>query len=361
MFFSILIPVYNAEEYLVECIESVLAQNGEDYEIVLADDGSTDGSTLICNDYAARFPLIVRAVHHENIGALLTRRKLINLAKGKLCLSLDSDDMLLPGALEIIRKIYAKREFDLALFNAYIDTGNGDSNEKKMFPEIDNEIVQMQKHAVQIATVEERLNSLCYKIYHRDLFDIDLDYSAESYIKYGEDLYQSIPLIDKANIIVYINKPLYYHRKNLLGMSRHDLYKRYKGYVKLYERIEEYMVKWALTDGERMLSYEVQIRKLCNIVVSAWEKTRESSDRKILTDLIEQMYSDGYFVDLYKKTRNGVQPRFASVINKYVQHNRTAQLSRSLAVSRYADSLKKRVSIKRVKAFAVRIKRKIIR
>lgn len=75
LLFSFIVPVYNTSKYLNECIESLLCQKGADYEIVLIDDGSTDGSGEICDSYAKKYPDTVRAIHKENEGLLLTRRR----------------------------------------------------------------------------------------------------------------------------------------------------------------------------------------------------------------------------------------------------------------------------------------------
>ncbi len=96
---SIIIPVYNAEDYLDRCLESVFEQSFPSYEVILVDDGSTDSSPLICDRYSAtdsRF----RTVHKENGGVSSARNAGINLAKGEYLMFVDSDDALLPDALE---------------------------------------------------------------------------------------------------------------------------------------------------------------------------------------------------------------------------------------------------------------------
>ena len=67
--FSLIVPVYRVEAYLPKCIESVLAQTCQDYELLLIDDGSPDGCGKICDDYAAKYPDKLRAIHQPNGGA----------------------------------------------------------------------------------------------------------------------------------------------------------------------------------------------------------------------------------------------------------------------------------------------------
>lgn len=95
---SIIIPVYNAEQYIERCIASILCQDFDSYEVILVDDGSTDASSLICDRYSstdARF----RVLHKANAGVSAARNDGVNLAQGEYLMFVDSDDELLPGAL----------------------------------------------------------------------------------------------------------------------------------------------------------------------------------------------------------------------------------------------------------------------
>ncbi len=96
---SIIIPVYNAEDYLSRCLDSILEQSFPSYEVILVDDGSSDSSGLICDRYSAsdsRF----RTIHKKNGGVSSARNAGINLAKGEYLMFVDSDDALLPDALD---------------------------------------------------------------------------------------------------------------------------------------------------------------------------------------------------------------------------------------------------------------------
>ena len=98
VFFSIIIPVYQVEQYLQECIESVLNQSFQDYEIILIDDGSKDESPLICDAYALKYDFIY-VIHKQNQGLSAARNDGIEKAKGNYVLFLDSDDTLMEEAL----------------------------------------------------------------------------------------------------------------------------------------------------------------------------------------------------------------------------------------------------------------------
>ena len=117
--FSILIPVYNTEDYLEACIESVLNQDFQDYEIVLVDDGSLDRSPEICDCYAKNY-YNIRVIHKKNEGLFLARKTGVENASGQYLLFLDSDDMFRDDALQLLKKCIDTNGSDLILFNASI-------------------------------------------------------------------------------------------------------------------------------------------------------------------------------------------------------------------------------------------------
>lgn len=116
---SIVIPVYNAEEYLDACLSSILSQDMHSYEVILVDDGSTDSSPLICDRYSAtdsRF----RTIHKPNGGVSSARNAGIALAQGEYVMFVDSDDALAPSALSLMSSItVGQPDIVIGGFNIY--------------------------------------------------------------------------------------------------------------------------------------------------------------------------------------------------------------------------------------------------
>ena len=104
---SIIVPVYNTEQYLRRCIDSVLAQTYKDFELLLIDDGSKDSSGVICDEYAAK-DARVRVFHKENGGVSDTRNYGLDLAQGKYLMFLDSDDFWLRN--DVLEMLIGKAE-----------------------------------------------------------------------------------------------------------------------------------------------------------------------------------------------------------------------------------------------------------
>ncbi len=115
--FSIVVPVYNVKEYLAACVESILSQTFPEYEVILVDDGSTDGSGELCDELCKTSDRI-RVVHQKNGGLSEARNTGIRNAKGDYLFFLDSDDFLnAPTALEELAASLQKANPDLLLYN----------------------------------------------------------------------------------------------------------------------------------------------------------------------------------------------------------------------------------------------------
>lgn len=118
--YSVIIPVYNAEKTLRRCIDSIIRQRYQDFELILVNDGSTDRSGAICHDYAGKDPRIV-CIDKPNGGVSSARNMGLDHASGKYILFVDSDDHVADNYFEILEQIDDGTEFDFALFsNAFV-------------------------------------------------------------------------------------------------------------------------------------------------------------------------------------------------------------------------------------------------
>ena len=111
---SIIIPVYNTEQYLPRCIDSILGQSFTDFELLLIDDGSTDGSAKICDAYAEKDSRI-RVLHKENGGVSSARNLGLNEAKGEWVVFVDSDDWISDNCIKLLTEPLRNKEFDIVV------------------------------------------------------------------------------------------------------------------------------------------------------------------------------------------------------------------------------------------------------
>ena len=114
---SVIIPVYNTEKYLAECLDSLAAQTYTNYEAIIVDDGSTDGSPAICDAYAAKDARF-RVIHKENGGLSEARNTGLDAAKGEFIYFYDSDDRIVPQTLEHAVKALIDTEADFLFFDS---------------------------------------------------------------------------------------------------------------------------------------------------------------------------------------------------------------------------------------------------
>lgn len=113
---SVIVPIYNVEEYLEECLDSVIAQTFSDWEMILVDDGSTDSSGEIAEKYAQQYDNVF-VIHQVNGGLSAARNTGLDIAKGEYIYFLDSDDYILDNTLQIAYETAEKNSAELVIFN----------------------------------------------------------------------------------------------------------------------------------------------------------------------------------------------------------------------------------------------------
>ena len=116
MLFSVIVPIYNIENYIRRCIDSVLTQSFVDFELILVDDGSPDNCGAICDEYAKK-DVRIKVIHKENGGLVSARQAGIKVASGDYIFHLDGDDAVLPDALESAYKIICNTDADIVSFS----------------------------------------------------------------------------------------------------------------------------------------------------------------------------------------------------------------------------------------------------
>lgn len=217
MTFSIIIPVYNVEKYIRECLDSIVKQSFTDYEVILVDDGSTDSSGAICDEYAAKYDSI-SVIHQENGGAASARNEGIKAAKGEWIWFVDSDDFISEDALKVLDFAFSKYKADMYCFNACKVFEQSDKREKLLF--------SCENFNVDVSSDEKKLSFFCeelldYKrgwevwlrIYKRDIiFGEKLAFANMSEV-FAEDLDFTLRYLLYADRIYYICDILYFYRQ----------------------------------------------------------------------------------------------------------------------------------------------------
>lgn len=203
---SVIVPVYNVERYLDQCVESLIGQTYERLEIILVDDGSTDSSGEQCNAWANRDNRI-RAVHQCNAGLAAARNTGLDLAKGEYIGFVDSDDYVLPDMFGTLLHNLQESDADLSIISYERENPDG-STYCNAFP--DKKIVMTSQEAFAYVNQHGYFYVTAWdKLAKKELFD-NLRYPLDAV--YAEDSPVTYQLLDKADRIVYDSTPLYRYR-----------------------------------------------------------------------------------------------------------------------------------------------------
>lgn len=202
---SVIVPVYNVDKYLKKCIESIISQTYKNIEIIFIDDGSTDNSGKILDEYKINDKRII-VVHKENGGVSSARNVGIDNASGKYICFADSDDFLSNDYVEYLHNLIVKYNADISLTTEMF----GNFNEK-----------QIEKESIKIYNGEETTEAiLCYKIpigvyskmFKAELIKERIKFLSELFI--GEGFNFNVTAFQRANKIVISNKKIYYYRRD---------------------------------------------------------------------------------------------------------------------------------------------------
>ncbi len=238
---SVIVPVYNVEQYLRECVESILSQTLKPYEIILVDDGSTDSCGEICDLYDKNYRLI-HTIHKSNGGMSSARNKGIEVANGDYILFCDSDDCLKENALEQLCKPLHDEDLDIVMCG-YTTFPNGQT----VLPDFPYNVVLKGKDLVRYNKRIHSHNDFCFswRFLLNNNFIKDKDLQFNEGIKIGEDFLFNTMAIMEAESCLVLDQSLYLYRinnQNSIMRTKYkpnlenDLTEQYKEKIKISEK-----------------------------------------------------------------------------------------------------------------------------
>lgn len=220
MIFSVVIPVYNVKDYLPKCIDSVLAQDFEDYEIVLVDDGSTDGeSGAICDRYAEANAARIRVIHKPNGGLGDARNVGMEAAQGEYVVFLDSDDYIGAGMFRTLAGAIDRFHSDVIDFGFAVDTDG--TITKRLVDDLPHDRTFTLTELPQLLLTQPNAWSRCWK---RSLF-LDTGIRYPSRVWY-EDIRTTTKLFAAADSICAVPDVFYYYVVREGSITRNPNVKR---------------------------------------------------------------------------------------------------------------------------------------
>ncbi len=227
---SVIVPVYKVEKYIHQCVDSLLAQDYRDMEILLIDDGSPDCCGEICDDYAKKDDR-VRVIHQENQGLAEVRNIGIREAKGKYIGFVDSDDYVLPGMFSKMMGCIEKDPVTDIVVCDY-STFDGDDWEKQTSH---RQGIDGSTEIIRDEFLLDRYPAYMWnKIYHKSLFG---GVTIPKRILY-EDLYVMASIVAKVRKIVYVPETFYCYRLHASSFSMASKIKTKWGMYKAWRERE---------------------------------------------------------------------------------------------------------------------------
>ena len=304
---SIIVPVYNAEDYIKKCISSICTQSVSELQIILVDDGSTDNSLEICRQLQKNDNRI-EVFHQENQGASAARNKGMQLANAEWVMFVDSDDWLEENAVQTLCEEASHADSDIIMgmiVNNYSFSDEDAAVMKKKVYRYD-----MAKYRVAFwggCTIEPQvfasvfpekmkhlpfLGSPCAKIYRRELLQKSNAAFLDN-IHYGEDTLFNMEVLSMARSVYYVSAPVYHYRMRAGSLSTGKIEDKYKQYIDYVKESENSIRRLRIPQSEEFLTYRsldlVQmIWELAEIYGMAMKSLRElSAYKKLLKSFSE--------------------------------------------------------------------------
>lgn len=231
---SIIIPIYNTEKYLRECLDSVTNQSYENLDIILINDGSTDRSKDICEEYVNKDKRI-RLINQENMGAAMAKNTGLDLIKGNLFTIIDSDDILHPHNLEILYKNMINMDADIVEgnFTTTLDKFNNELNIKNSIDKKNIKVFNTEKALEELIISRKFHQTPWNKLYKTELLK-DIRFPDGKYI---DDEYWTYKLFLNAKRISTLDLITYYYRQHDSStMGKSYSVRRLDSIDALYER-----------------------------------------------------------------------------------------------------------------------------
>lgn len=241
---SIIIPVYNVEDYLVCCVNSILNQTYKNFELILVDDGSVDKSAEICDEYHKK-DTRVKVIHKKNGGLSSARNAGLDVAKGKYIIFVDSDDFVANNFCEKLIKGIEENSAEIAICN-YSEFENSDMKKECSTSEnVSKDIILTGKKACKRVYGPEgvKYTVAWAKIYKKECFE-NIRFPVE---KVHEDEYVTYKILYSAKNVLVLSETLYFYRihsNSIMGrgfsLHRYDVFPAYDERINFFKENKEF-------------------------------------------------------------------------------------------------------------------------
>lgn len=268
---SVIVPIYNTQEYLKKCVNSILNQKYDDMEIILVDDGSVDGSSEICDQYEC-IDHRVKVIHQKNKGCISARRCGLQSSRGEYIGFVDSDDWIAEDMYQILMSIVEEKGCDIVSMGYTAVDGKEQRKEDDatlfgLYEKGKN--IDLLLSAMMYDVEEGRRGihpSLCSKVIRRELL-MDIFSRVDENITMGEDAAIFYPCCLKAESIFVMKEYKYFYRIHKNSMCRDMEFNSISCFFSFYQ----YMQK-VLIEGREKYNLQRQLNKYSWLLIIPWLK-----------------------------------------------------------------------------------------
>lgn len=286
-------PVYNVEQYIRDSLDSIVNQTFSDFELILVDDGSTDASGRICDEYAAKDQRI-QVVHNTNHGLIFTRRLAFSKARGEYCVIVDSDDRIRTDALSVLYQTIQTYQSDCIIYG-YERIYQGRVIHRSVNPKLEH--VTNKRDIFMKVFLNTDYNAIWRKAFKRSLLD-GRDYSEFYHLSLGEDLLQSLEVLENAKNATFIPEALYQYTLNPKSMTQEVIAKNYKIDVSIRLKALKFLESSGELSEEDLVRYKTGcLKTLYTEIVRIGKFDCENSIKK---KYMEELLDESYYQDLLK-------------------------------------------------------------
>ena len=258
---SIIIPVYNAEKYIRECLESVISQDFQDYEVLVVNDGSKDGSLKICEEFSEKNKKI-KIYSTENKGVSHARNYGMKQASGKWLMFLDSDDYLIEGCL---KRLEAQTFQDVQeICGNYLTKGSKQLQVKSALVKPE-ELITMILDPVNHQTLPDFYHLECAtllgvwgKLFLREIVE-RLELRFDEKLKLSEDMIFHIQYLKNIENVLLLNDSIFYYRENETSVTKNFKAEYIENRRYLFEQLKAHQIFDAVFATSTMLQLNVEM------------------------------------------------------------------------------------------------------
>lgn len=281
---SIIVPIYNVERYLCQCIESILSQTFIDFELILVDDGSTDKSSYLCDDYSIK-DLRIKVIHKINGGLVSARKAGLDIAVGEYIGFVDGDDWIEPDMYEKLYKSI-KRDEDIVICGFYINYPDKElvlSQDNLGFHDKESLIkniypTMLYKDGYYNFGI---MPTLCNKIIKHELILKHLS-NVDNEITIGEDAACTFPCILEANAVYIIGDCfLYHYRQNRYSMTKSYRSNYFETNLRLFSLLKKSFMQNGYSTILDQLQYYIVYLTILAIINEMSDTCKKSLSEKI--------------------------------------------------------------------------------